>query len=33
VFIGSFCGRSVSWRDQLFHIEPSGRIIVDGDGS
>jgi ceramide glucosyltransferase len=32
VFIGSFCGRSVSWRDQLFRIEASGRIIVDGDG-
>ena len=31
VFIGSFCGRNVSWRDQLFRIEPSG-IIVDGDG-
>jgi ceramide glucosyltransferase len=33
VFIGSFCGRSVSWRDELFRIEPSGRIIVDGDRS
>jgi len=33
VFIGSFCGRNVSWRDQLFRIEPSGRIVVDGDGS
>jgi ceramide glucosyltransferase len=32
VFIGSFCGRNVSWSDQLFRIEPSGRIIVDGDG-
>jgi ceramide glucosyltransferase len=32
VFIGSFCGRSVSWRDQLFRIEPSGRIIVERDG-
>jgi ceramide glucosyltransferase len=31
VFIGSFCGRNVSWRDQLFRIEPSG-VIVDGDG-
>lgn len=31
IFIGSFCGRNVSWRDQLFRIEPSG-IIVDGDG-
>src|ERR1700722_3048613 len=33
VFVGSFCGRNVSWRDQLFRVEPSGRIIVDGDGS
>jgi ceramide glucosyltransferase len=33
VFIGSFFGRSVSWRDQLFRIEPTGRIVVDGDGS
>jgi len=32
VFIGSFFGRSVSWRDQLFRIEPSGRIIVERDG-
>jgi ceramide glucosyltransferase len=32
VFVGSFCGRSVSWRDQLFRIEPSGRIIVERDG-
>jgi ceramide glucosyltransferase len=32
VFIGSFCGRNVSWRDQLFRIEPSGRIIVERDG-
>ena len=31
VFIGSFCGRNVSWRDQLFHIEPSG-LIVERDG-
>lgn len=33
VFIGSFCGRNVSWSDQLFRIEPGGRIIVDGDRS
>ncbi|HWB49936.1 MAG TPA: bacteriohopanetetrol glucosamine biosynthesis glycosyltransferase HpnI [Stellaceae bacterium] len=31
VFIGSFCGRNVSWRDQLFQIEPNG-IIVERDG-
>jgi ceramide glucosyltransferase len=31
VFLGSFCGRNVSWRDQLFRVEPSG-VIVDGDG-
>ena len=32
VFVGSFFGRNVSWRDQLFHIAPSGRIIVERDG-
>jgi len=32
VFVGSFLGRNVSWRDQLFRIEPSGRIIVERDG-
>ncbi|HWD58881.1 MAG TPA: bacteriohopanetetrol glucosamine biosynthesis glycosyltransferase HpnI [Stellaceae bacterium] len=31
VFAGSFCGRNVSWRDQLFRIEPGG-IIVERDG-
>jgi ceramide glucosyltransferase len=31
VFIGSFCGRNVSWRDQLFRIEPSG-LIIERDG-
>jgi ceramide glucosyltransferase len=33
VFVGSYCGRNVSWRNQFFRVEPSGRIIVDGDGS
>lgn len=31
VFLASFCGRSVSWRNQLFRIEPSGRMRVEGD--
>ncbi len=32
VFLGSFCGRNVSWRDQLFRVEPSGRMMrVEGD--
>jgi ceramide glucosyltransferase len=31
VFLASFCGRSVSWRDQLFRVEPSGRISIEGD--
>ena len=31
VFIGSFFGRRVAWRDQLFRIEPNG-IIVERDG-
>jgi ceramide glucosyltransferase len=33
VFVGSFFGRSVSWRDQLFRIEASGRMTFDGDRS
>jgi ceramide glucosyltransferase len=31
VFIGSFCGRSVLWRDQFFRVEPGGRMRVEGD--
>jgi len=31
VFLSSFCGRSVFWRDQLFRVEPSGRMSVEGD--
>jgi ceramide glucosyltransferase len=31
VFLGSFCGRSVSWRDHLFRVEPDGRLTVGGD--
>jgi ceramide glucosyltransferase len=31
VFLGSFCGRSVSWRDQLFRVEPSGRMSLERD--
>ena len=31
VFVGSFCGRNVAWRDQLFRIEPNG-LIVERDG-
>ncbi len=31
VFLGSFCVRSVSWRNQLFRVEPNGRIRVEGD--
>ena len=33
VFLGSFCGRSVLWRDQLFRVEPGGRMTVEGDKS
>jgi len=32
VFLGSFCGRNVSWRDQLFRIGRGGQIIVERDG-
>jgi ceramide glucosyltransferase len=31
VFLGSFCGRSVLWRDQLFRVGPGGCMTVEGD--
>lgn len=31
IFVASFFGRKVFWRDQLFQVEPSGRMSVDGD--
>ena len=31
VFVSSFFGRSVFWRDQLFRVEPSGQMSVEGD--
>jgi ceramide glucosyltransferase len=31
VFVASFCGRSVSWRNQLFRVAPSGQMSVEGD--
>ncbi|MGH7029566.1 MAG: bacteriohopanetetrol glucosamine biosynthesis glycosyltransferase HpnI [Stellaceae bacterium] len=31
VFVASFFGRRVFWRDQNFHVEPGGRMTVDGD--
>jgi len=31
VFVGSFCGRSVLWRNQQFRVEPGGRLRVEGD--
>jgi ceramide glucosyltransferase len=31
VFVASFCGRTVFWRDQIFHVQASGRMTVDGD--
>ncbi len=31
VFLSSFFGRNVFWRDQLFRIEPSGQMSVEGD--
>jgi len=33
VFVASFFGRAVFWRDQLFQVEPSGRMSIDGDPS
>jgi len=31
VFIASFFGRTVSWRDENFRVEARGHLIVDGD--
>ena len=31
VFVASFFGRTVFWRDQLFRVEPSGQMRIDGD--
>lgn len=31
VFVASFCGRRVSWRDQAFRVAPSGRMTADGE--
>jgi ceramide glucosyltransferase len=31
VFVGSFCGRNVSWRDQFLRVEPGGRMRLEGD--
>jgi len=30
VFIASFCGRHVAWRDRKFRIGRSGQLIIDG---
>lgn len=30
VFVASFFGRRVFWRDQHFRVEPSGRMTIDG---
>ena len=31
VFVASFFGRRVCWRDQLFHVDASGRMTVKAD--
>jgi ceramide glucosyltransferase len=31
VFVASFFGRTVFWRDEQFRVEASGRMTVDGD--
>ncbi len=31
VFVASFFGRKVAWRDQLFRIDASGRMTIEGD--
>ena len=31
VFLSSFCGRSVQWREQLLRVEPGGHMRIQGD--
>ena len=31
VFVASFFGRTVSWRDEVFRVEASGQMTADGD--
>lgn len=31
IFLASFCGRRVVWRDRAFRVAASGRLNVDGD--
>lgn len=31
VFVGSFCGRNVSWRDRFLRVEPGGRMRLEED--
>jgi ceramide glucosyltransferase len=31
VFVASFFGRTIFWRDQVFHVEASGRMTADGE--
>lgn len=31
VFVASFFGRKVFWRDRLFRVDASGRMTIDGD--
>jgi ceramide glucosyltransferase len=31
VFVASFFGRTVSWRDEFFRVEASGHLTADGD--
>ena len=31
VFLGSFCGRSIRWRERLLRVEPDGQMRIEGD--
>lgn len=31
VFVASFCGNTVAWRDRKFRIDAEGRLVADGD--
>lgn len=33
VYVGSFCTRTVAWRDHHFHVDRQGQLSLDGDRS
>jgi ceramide glucosyltransferase len=31
LFVASFCGRKIAWRDRTFRLQPDGRLVADGE--